>query len=175
MLIFYYDKIFFQTIFRISLLDMFHVHLRVATAQGKQGIWFLLFPDRDNTGNFVVTQGKFLRHREIFLTVFISTKSMFLFTYFQIFLALLCSAWFLISKYCYMNYFYQYIYCTNILTVLCHILTSINQTYSGTFKNKLKWCNWEYVQLLFLNVTCFKHFNKKYEMSFCLSNTIWQG
>ena len=37
---------------------------RVATAQGKQGIWFLLFPDRENTGNFVVTQGKFLRHRE---------------------------------------------------------------------------------------------------------------
>ena len=38
--------------------------VRVATAQGKQGIWFLLFPDRENTGNFVVTQGKFLRHRE---------------------------------------------------------------------------------------------------------------
>ena len=36
----------------------------MATAQGKQGIWFLLFPDRKNTGNFVVTQGKFLRHRE---------------------------------------------------------------------------------------------------------------
>ena len=31
---------------------------RVATAQGKQGIWFLLFPDRENTGNFVLTQGK---------------------------------------------------------------------------------------------------------------------
>ena len=39
---------------------------RVATAQGKQGIWFLLFPDRENTENFVVTQGKFLRHRENF-------------------------------------------------------------------------------------------------------------
>ena len=37
---------------------------RVATEQGKQGIWFLLFPDRENTGNFAVTQGKFLRHRE---------------------------------------------------------------------------------------------------------------
>ena len=33
-------------------------HIRVATAQGKQGIWFLLFPDRENTGNFVLTQGK---------------------------------------------------------------------------------------------------------------------
>ena len=31
---------------------------RVATAQGKQGIWFLLFPDRENMGNFVLTQGK---------------------------------------------------------------------------------------------------------------------
>ena len=37
---------------------------RVATAQGKQGIWFLLFPDRENTGNFTLTQGKILRHRE---------------------------------------------------------------------------------------------------------------
>ena len=37
---------------------------RVATAQGKQGIWFSIFPDRENTGNFAVTQGKFWRHRE---------------------------------------------------------------------------------------------------------------
>ena len=44
---------------------------RVATAQGKQGkqgIWFLLFPDRENTGNFAVTQGKFFRHRENILS-----------------------------------------------------------------------------------------------------------
>ena len=34
--------------------------VRVATAQGKQGIWFLLFPDRENTENFVLTQGKYL-------------------------------------------------------------------------------------------------------------------
>ena len=39
---------------------------RVTTAQGKQGIWFLLFPDRENTGNFALTQGKILRHREKF-------------------------------------------------------------------------------------------------------------
>ena len=37
---------------------------RVATAQGKQGIWFSIFPDRENTGNFAVTQGKFWKHRE---------------------------------------------------------------------------------------------------------------
>ena len=41
---------------------------RAATAQGKQGIWFLLFPDKENTGNFALTQGKILRDREnIFL------------------------------------------------------------------------------------------------------------
>ena len=28
-------------------------HHRVATAQGKQGIWLLTFPDRENTGNLV--------------------------------------------------------------------------------------------------------------------------
>ena len=43
--------------------------VRVATAQGKQGIWLLTFPDRENTGNLVnlifytgkivATQGKF--------------------------------------------------------------------------------------------------------------------
>ena len=43
--------------------------IRVATAQGKQGIWLLTFPDRENTGNLVnlifytgkivATQGKF--------------------------------------------------------------------------------------------------------------------
>ena len=27
---------------------------RVATAQGKQGIWLLTFPDRENTGNLAV-------------------------------------------------------------------------------------------------------------------------
>ena len=39
---------------------------RVATAQGKQGIWFLLFPDRENTGNFALTQGKNLKHGKYF-------------------------------------------------------------------------------------------------------------
>ena len=27
--------------------------IRVATAQGKQGIWLLTLPDRENTGNLV--------------------------------------------------------------------------------------------------------------------------
>ena len=42
---------------------------RVATAQGKQGIWMLTFPDRGNTWNLVIlifTQGKLWQHRENF-------------------------------------------------------------------------------------------------------------
>ena len=41
--------------------------LRVAMAQGKQGIWLLTFPDRENTGNLVnliFYTGKFCQHRE---------------------------------------------------------------------------------------------------------------
>ena len=48
----------------------------VTTAQGKQGIWLLTFPDRENTGNLVnlifyigkivPTQGKLCQHRENF-------------------------------------------------------------------------------------------------------------
>ena len=37
----------------VKILEVLIV--RVATAQGKQGIWFLLFPNRENTGNFAVT------------------------------------------------------------------------------------------------------------------------
>ena len=65
---------------------------RVATAQGKQGIWFLLFPDRENTGNFVVTQGKFLRHRKNIFDCIYECKKHVSLTYFQIFLASLRSA-----------------------------------------------------------------------------------
>ena len=42
---------------------------RVATAQGKRGIWLLTFPDRENAGNFVnliFTQGKLWQHRKNF-------------------------------------------------------------------------------------------------------------
>ena len=42
---------------------------RVATAPGKQGIWMLTFPDRENTGNLVnliFTQGKLWQHLGIF-------------------------------------------------------------------------------------------------------------
>ena len=47
--------------------------------QGKQGIWFLLFPDRENTGNFAVTQGIFLKHREnIFDCIYHCKKHVFL-------------------------------------------------------------------------------------------------
>ena len=36
-------------------------HCRVGTAQGKQGILFLLFPDRQNTEIFLVRQGNLSR------------------------------------------------------------------------------------------------------------------
>ena len=52
---------------------------RVATTQGKQGIWFLIFRDRENTGNFAITQGKYFRHREGIWTVIIDTRIMLLF------------------------------------------------------------------------------------------------
>ena len=57
----------------------------MATAQGKQGIWFLLFPDRENTGNFVLTQGKICQHGENIWTVIINIKSIFIFLNFKIF------------------------------------------------------------------------------------------
>ena len=53
----------------ITILGTLICSTRVATAQGKQGIWLLTFPDRENTGNLVnlffytgkmvPTQGKF--------------------------------------------------------------------------------------------------------------------
>ena len=52
--------------------------ISVAMAQGKQGICFLLFPDRENTGNFAITQGTFCRHRENILTVINNTTCMLL-------------------------------------------------------------------------------------------------
>ena len=52
----------FGTFSPVQLFDLLTFDIfRVATAQG---IRFLLFPDKENTGNFFVTQGKFLRHRE---------------------------------------------------------------------------------------------------------------
>ena len=116
--------------------------VRVATAQGKQGIWFLLFPDRENTGNFVVTQGKFLRHRENIFDCIYYCKSILPITYFQFFLALLGSAYFLVSDDCFLYNFYQYI--SALLSFYVTLVTSISQTYFGSFKNKLKQCNLEY-------------------------------
>ena len=50
-----------------NMNSIFH---RVATAQGKQGIWLLTFLDRENTGNSVnlifYTGKKLCQHRENF-------------------------------------------------------------------------------------------------------------
>ena len=37
---------------------------RVATAQGKQGIWKSIFPDRENTGNLLKNIKNMFLHRE---------------------------------------------------------------------------------------------------------------
>ena len=75
--------------------------IRVATEQGKQGIWFLLFPDRENTGNFAVTQGKFLKHRENIFDCIYHCKKHVSLHIFSIFLASLRSAYFLVSDDCF--------------------------------------------------------------------------
>ena len=38
--------------------------VRVATAQGKQGIWMFIFPDRENTGNLPKNIKNMILHRE---------------------------------------------------------------------------------------------------------------
>ena len=38
--------------------------IRVATAQGKQGIWKSIFPDRENTGNLLKNIKNMFLHRE---------------------------------------------------------------------------------------------------------------
>ena len=40
------------------------VYVRVATAQGKQGIWKSIFPDRENTGNLLKNIKNMFLHRE---------------------------------------------------------------------------------------------------------------
>ena len=46
------SKIVFKILNSKPLL-IYVFSIRVATAQGKQGIWLLTFPDRENTGNLV--------------------------------------------------------------------------------------------------------------------------
>ena len=103
----------------MSLSDK-SVTFRVATAQGKQGIWFLLFPDRENTGNFVVTQGNFLRHRENIFDCIYSCKkhvSLYIFSKFFSLASLTIISHFklfLYELFLPIYLLYQYIYCTNL-------------------------------------------------------------
>ena len=39
-------------------------YIRVATAQGKQGIWKSIFPDRENTGNLLKNIKNMFLHKE---------------------------------------------------------------------------------------------------------------
>ena len=47
----------------------------MAMEQGKQGIWFLPFPDTENTGNFAVTLEQIWRDKENMLNFIINIKS----------------------------------------------------------------------------------------------------
>ena len=95
----------------------------MATTQGKQGIWFLLFPDREHTGNFAVTQGKYFRHRENLWTVIINTRIMLLFVNFKIFL--------LAITYNFSNIVKVYLICAYLLivTVFIQYLSMIMHDY----------------------------------------------
>ena len=46
------------------MLAMLYITFRVATAQGKQGIWKSIFPDRENTGNLLKNIKNMFLHRE---------------------------------------------------------------------------------------------------------------
>ena len=56
----------FTTIFKTLFVSCLLVRakLRVATAQGKQGIWMFIFPDRENTGNLPKSIKNMILHRE---------------------------------------------------------------------------------------------------------------
>ena len=122
---------------------------------GKTGNWFLLFPDRENTGNFVVTQGKFLSHREnIFDNIHWCKKHVSLHIFSKIF-ASLRSALFLVSEDSFLYYFYQYIYSPTFF--LYHICYKYQPNLFRQFW-KTYWINvnWNvYIQEFF------KHFNRK--------------
>ena len=118
---------------------------RVATEQGKQGIWFLLFPDRENTGNFAVTQGKFLGHRENIFDCIYHCKRHVSFTYFQIILASLRSAYFLVSDNCFWYYFFQYIYFPTFFPYHIGYKVSTKLIFWQFLKTNFKKCNLEYV------------------------------
>ena len=78
-----------QTGGSVHLDNVFNLHFSIATAFDHVSEWsqhweFSSYPDEQNTGFFVVTQGKFFETQKIFLTVFISSISLYLFTYFEI-------------------------------------------------------------------------------------------
>ena len=122
---------------------------RVTTAQGKRGIWFLLFPDRENTGNIAVTQGKFLRHREnIFDCIYHCQKHVFLHI-FSVFFSLASLDILSSLRSLFLILFllvYQCIYCLTFFPY--HIGYKVStKLILGSFKNKFKKCNLEYVHL----------------------------
>ena len=74
------NKDYMKTTLKIKLI-MFPLSSQGGHGQGKQGIWFLLFLARQNTGNFDATQGHLWRHWGNILIVIINTKSMFFYKF----------------------------------------------------------------------------------------------
>ena len=141
---------------------------RVATAQGKQGIWFLLFPDRENTGNFVVTQGKFLRHGKYFWLYLLIKKHVFLYIFSEFFS--LASLGIISHFKLFLYELFRPIYLLYYVTFL-QVSTKPIQAVFKTNSNNVIGNMYNY----FFKCNMFLTFQQKYEMSFCLSNTIWQS
>ena len=112
------------------------IDLQGGRGTGKTGNLVLTFSRQEKKGNYFVTQGKFLRHKEnIFDCIYYCKKHISLHI-FSIFLASLCLAYFLVSDNCFFLILFLPVYlCPTFYVTL---VTSINQTYFGSFKNKLK-------------------------------------
>ena len=112
---------------------------RVATAQGKRNL-FLLFPDGENPGNFVVTQGKFFDY------IHYCKKHVSLHIFSNFFIYILFLPVYLLS------YFLSISHWLQVSTKLLWALLKTNW-------NNVMWNM--YIQEIFFNITCFKHFNQK--------------
>ena len=104
---------------------------RVATEQGKQGIWFLLFPDRENrefccnTGKIFETQGKYFW---LYLSLQKACFSSHIFNFFSLTSLCILSSF----RWLFLILFLPVYLLSHFLSIL-HWLQSIDQTYFGQF------------------------------------------
>ena len=122
-------------------------------------IWFSLFPGRENTGNFVVTWGKNMRHREnIFDCIYYCKKNVSLQIFSNFFsLASLCIlssfSWLIVSDTIFTSIF------TLLLLSISHCLQISTKLILAVLKTNWNSVIWKvYIQEFF---KCNRHFNKK--------------